>query len=827
MRLSRNCAVVCLVLCGVAVFSVHTAAAESLPVAGRIVDYLARPVEGAKVILYSEASLRPEGRRIFSILAETASLPDGRFTLTAERQKSIHPNTWWLIAYKSGLAMSWTTDDLGDRDVVMVLGKPTPLGGVIVDEAGRPVAGAKVSLCVENEMMDVQELLLPGPEEWHMRRTDDQGRFFFDNLPPDTTADFQTEAPGWAPFWTFSDFEAGTRYPVGHTDIRIVLPARARIEGRVVDEDTGQAVSDVRVLAKPQNREDADYCPAPATVDSNGRFVLAGLTAGSYLLQAIAPKGQTQNWFSQDCVVTVQAGETVSDVRLAANQGAILEAVLCQTDSDAGVEGGRVNVSSSSFQAEATTDANGLARLRVPGGEYSLAAGKPEYGVAGLEKKVLAEKGQACREQMYIRLLPVRVSGTVVDPQGRPVTGASVVHFPFGLAPVTDSDGRFEYLYYTDGSASEHAVWIHHQESGLGNMAKVNDPSGQRRLTGRITLQPGYALIGRVTDPNGRGIPAAYVRLILASLRRSPHRTSVPKEIATDANGFFEIRGVPALPVDFDAHYYVVAARAPGYNETSVDPVPLAGPVEEPIRLKTLVLQPADQSVSGVLVDANGKPVAGAMVETQPIQPDEIYVVRDDVAQPHRQTLTDAHGQFRIEGVCKGPVELAARASSSAAETGVVHTTGGKSGVKIILGQNLIARDSLLSTRVTNWAPLGLSDQVAQLEGKAVLLCFVDPEQRSCRHVLSQLAAQSGELANQNVVVVGIPVSQNASAEPRESTTAVLMAKPASDPEATRKAWGIQSLPWLVLMDRDHVVRAEGFALADLQARLGELAARQ
>lgn len=825
MHLLRERAVVWFGVCVVGLFPVHPASGESRQIAGRIVDYLARPVEGAKVVLYDEPDLRPEGRRVFHKLAETESLSDGRFALTAEHQESIHPMQWWLIAYRSGLAMSWTTDGLASRDVVMVLGKPRPLGGVIVDQAGHPVAGARVSLCVENEMMDVQELPLPGPEEWHMRRTDDQGRFLFDNLPPDTTADFQIEAPGRSPFWTFSAFGAGTQYLAGHTDIRIVLAGEATIEGRVVDEDTGQAVSDLQVLARPQNRGDADYCPAPATVDPNGRFILAGLIGGSYLLQAIAPKGQTQNWFSQDSVVTVQAGQSVNDVRLAVNQGAILEAALCQTDSDAGVEGGQVYVSSSSFQAEATTDANGLARLRVPGGEYSLTAGKPEYGIAGLEKKVLVEKGLTCREQMYISVLPVRVSGTILDPQGRPVTGASVVHFPFGLAPATNSDGRFEYMYYTNGPAFEHTLWIHHQESGLANMAEVNDPSGRRHLTGRITLRPAYTLAGRVTDPNGRGIPAAYVRLILASLQRSPHRTSIPAEMTTDANGFFEIRGVPSLPVDSSAHYYAVVARAPGYNETSVDSVPLAGPVEEPIHLKILVLQPADQSVSGVLVDANDNPVAGAMVETQSIQPSEIYVVRDDVTQPHRQTLTNAHGQFRIEGVCERPVELTARSASPAAETGIVYTAGGETGVKIILGQTLLSGKSSTGSRVTDWAALGLSDYAAGLQGKAVLLCFVDPEQRACRHVLSQLAAQSGELASRNVIVVAVPVSQSAAVSQQKTTDALLMAKPAGDPEALLRDWGVQSLPWLVLMDKDHTVRAEGFAPADLPARLAGLGA--
>ena len=37
-----------------------------------------------------------------------------------------------------------------------------------------------------------------------------------------------------------------------------------------------------------------------------------------------------------------------------------------------------------------------------------------------------------------------------------------------------------------------------------------------------------------------------------------------------------------------------------------------------------------------------------------------------------------------------------------------------------------------------------------------------------------------------------------------------------SDAEKTRFAWGVQSLPWLLLTDAEHIVRAEGFAVNEL-----------
>jgi len=48
--------------------------------------------------------------------------------------------------------------------------------------------------------------------------------------------------------------------------------------------------------------------------------------------------------------------------------------------------------------------------------------------------------------------------------------------------------------------------------------------------------------------------------------------------------------------------------------------------------------------------------------------------------------------------------------------------------------------------------------------------------------------------------------------------------EPASDPKEIRNTWGIQSLPWLVLLDKDHVVREEGFAPSSINAVLRAMA---
>ncbi len=43
-----------------------------------------------------------------------------------------------------------------------------------------------------------------------------------------------------------------------------------------------------------------------------------------------------------------------------------------------------------------------------------------------------------------------------------------------------------------------------------------------------------------------------------------------------------------------------------------------------------------------------------------------------------------------------------------------------------------------------------------------------------------------------------------------------------SDAESTRRQWGVCALPSLVLTDSNHIVRAEGFSVSELQKKINE-----
>jgi hypothetical protein len=96
--------------------------------------------------------------------------------------------------------------------------------------------------------------------------------------------------------------------------------------------------------------------------------------------------------------------------------------------------------------------------------------------------------------------------------------------------------------------------------------------------------------------------------------------------------------------------------------------------------------------------------------------------------------------------------------------------------------------------------------------------------------VLSPLAERAGELTKSNIALVAVQVAPCETGEldklAAQYGAGFRFGKVTGNAADAQRAWGIQSLPWLVLADRDPIIRAEGFAPAVLQQRVDELAGR-
>lgn len=110
---------------------------------------------------------------------------------------------------------------------------------------------------------------------------------------------------------------------------------------------------------------------------------------------------------------------------------------------------------------------------------------------------------------------------------------------------------------------------------------------------------------------------------------------------------------------------------------------------------------------------------------------------------------------------------------------------------------------------------------------KAILMCFFDMNQRPSRNCTRDLAVRAEELKEKGLIVAAVQASnvdENALSEwIKSSQISFPVGIIKGDAERTRFAWGVRSLAWLILTDRDHLVRAEGFGVGELNEKIKEL----
>lgn len=111
--------------------------------------------------------------------------------------------------------------------------------------------------------------------------------------------------------------------------------------------------------------------------------------------------------------------------------------------------------------------------------------------------------------------------------------------------------------------------------------------------------------------------------------------------------------------------------------------------------------------------------------------------------------------------------------------------------------------------------------------GKVGLLCFFDIQQRPSRHLVRQLARQAGQLQEKGVRVVAVQDTtlddRNLEAWKEDNRIPFIVGMIRGDEAQVRLAWGVKSLPWMILTDRQLMVRAEGFGIAELGQKIQEM----
>jgi formylglycine-generating enzyme required for sulfatase activity len=297
---------------------------------------------------------------------------------------------------------------------------------------------------------------------------------------------------------------------------------------------------------------------------------------------------------------------------------------------------------------------------------------------------------QGANKQVLKIALPEKASAAVFtsakESEGRPEAIAGVVRDDTGL-PADDvkmsilpiqgwllrryAQGRFE-ICWRPSDPNTHMQGYHFLAQNEQRNLAVDVEIEENTKALNVKLKPGVIIAGKVVDPDGKGIEGATVAM--TELQTPDWSGRYLRWVKSDSEGRFEFR---ALPPGYD---YVLLARKMHYL-VSRDVVHSEDVHDNRVDGVSIVLPRGTFSVSGAVVDPNGKPVPN------------VRVYCTGKGQAGINSHTDAEGRFKADGIFEGQVDIMAsiRGSDGGWLGGNVSVEAGATDVRIVLHGNATA----------------------------------------------------------------------------------------------------------------------------------------
>jgi RNA polymerase sigma factor (sigma-70 family) len=558
-------------------------------IVGRIVrDTDRTPVEGATVAI---------GREHYSLYWVTDA--DGRFTATELPSDSYQVSARHGFGAGIGPPMRAVapgeTCDVGD----IVLHSTPTIRGTVVDSGGKPIVDA--DLCIRKLPHDDNVMLVDGPKT---TQTNANGQFEIAAMPP---ARYVVRAGKDGYSWAMHVVSLAAE----DVELTFKLETEVRVTGQVLDhDDRPMANARVELQTKTDRGMDAPFTGMSyRNTDSNGRFDADQLGPGWLSVYAEFPgKGGIEVERSpiargekRDIVVRFPKGATVSGT-VKWDDGEPVAKAFVQW------HGRRAAVSTLS-------DAQGRFTIGpvMPGG-CLLQATKADTGsfsVFTLERpdnKRLELKDDSHTRQIELTLARENksISGTVLDPDGAPISGVSVSAHVGGLAMMgfrpaehaaTDSDGNFQISGLKTGDYA-----IAADAPGFPRAKAPNVRAPAKNVI--LRLQTPAVIDGQVVDSNGTPVAKfevgsqPTVESVLENMIFGRTHRFAP---IVHHEGLFRIENL--APGNYDVMVRLAGGRIAIQNSVAVS----AGET----RRVRLVMQ-TSATITGRLIDSStGKPIKG------------------------------------------------------------------------------------------------------------------------------------------------------------------------------------------------------------------------
>lgn len=412
--------------------------------------------------------------------------------------------------------------DLG----AVVLQPGARLAGRVVDPRGRPVAGAGIFLAERLPSRRSWEQALRGEPDAESGR---DGSFSVDDLARGTPLHLLVKADGY-----IAAAVQGVRPPVAAPLVVRLEPA-AMLRGRLLDE-AGGPVSGARVqltwqavlAGDPRERPVGEAIERSAVSNAEGRFEIVEVPAGEVSLDVRAQGFVPVEGFE----AAVPAPDPDRELVLRLRRGARLEGRVT-TAAAAPVAGVRISAGGHS----ASTDAEGVYAIDgIAPGPQEVRVFHPHYRRRARTLRI--EEGT---NRFDVELEEgFRVSGRVVDPDGRPVAGAQVRLATVSRAELREHEARTG----ADGGfvLSPVAAGRYGLEAAASGFAAAKRPEPVAVVDApvegiEVVLRRGASVAGRVL-----GLAAEE----LAAVAVTAHGEAGEKKAAAlDSEGRYEVRDLP------------------------------------------------------------------------------------------------------------------------------------------------------------------------------------------------------------------------------------------------------------------------------------------
>lgn len=440
-----------------------------------------------------------------------------------------------------------------------------------------------------------------------------------------------------------------------------------RLEGQVLDEDDHPVEgAKVHISTRPGRT---------AVTDADGSFSFDKLLGRSYSLRARAGD-------KVGGPITTKLDANAEPVVLRLRPGVAVTVQVSDTVTKKPISGAAVTLLDGSEESDLTetTGADGKVVFRgVDDGWTSVMGSAPGYGRATANK--LISKGDKGATIELALKTGAALSGRVVDDNGAGLAGARVWAADVSNAWENMGSERSAVTSGADGaftipavSAGSYVLRAQNETHAPAVTAPIS-VTGEAPTSGvQVVMKAAATLAGIVVGVDQKPVPYASVRLS----SREWSNDMVHRQAAADDQGRFEMRALPRTALKVRAESEDAASKA-------VDVDLATNPVKKDL---TLVL---DQSgtITGIVVDGAGEPIAEAEVNAYPDFLAEGKTAEDFVLAQGAAATTDGGGRFALRGLEAGKFRLWA-SRSSGGETargqreGVIASTGDKD-VKLVL----------------------------------------------------------------------------------------------------------------------------------------------